>query len=137
MIRCSEPNTPTDTAPDRPEDPQMTRDPDCLFCKIVAEEIDADVVAGTDGAVAFRDINPQAPTHVLVVPREHQPDVGSLAAADPHALAAVVTLAADVARSEGLSAHRVVFNTGADAGQSVFHCHAHVLGGRSLSWPPG
>jgi histidine triad (HIT) family protein len=115
----------------------MSRDPDCLFCKIVAGEADADIAADNDGAVAFRDINPQAPTHVLVVPRDHQPNLGELAAADPGALTAVVRLATQVAESEGLSAHRVVFNTGADAGQSVFHCHAHVLGGRAMSWPPG
>jgi histidine triad (HIT) family protein len=115
----------------------MARDPNCLFCKIVAEEADADVVATNDQAVAFRDINPQAPTHVLVVPRDHRPNVGELAAADPAALAGVVGLAEQVAQSEGLGAHRIVFNTGEQAGQSVFHCHAHVLGGRSLSWPPG
>jgi histidine triad (HIT) family protein len=120
-----------------PEEAQMSRDPDCLFCKIVAGEADADITADNDGAVAFRDINPQAPTHVLVVPREHQPNVGELAAADPTALAAVVRLATQVAEAEGLSAHRVVFNTGAEAGQSVFHCHAHLLGGRAMSWPPG
>ena len=115
----------------------MARDPDYLFCKIVAQEADADVIADNDQAVAFRDINPQAPTHVLVVPRDHRPNVGELAAADASALAGVVGLAEQVARSEGLDAHRIVFNTGAEAGQSVFHCHAHVLGGRSLSWPPG
>lgn len=115
----------------------MARDPNCLFCKIVAEEADADVIATNDQAVAFRDINPQAPTHVLVVPRDHQPNVGELAAADPASLAGVVGLAEQVATSEGLGAHRIVFNTGEEAGQSVFHCHAHVLGGRSLSWPPG
>jgi histidine triad (HIT) family protein len=115
----------------------MTRESDCLFCSIVAGEADAEIAADNDQAVAFRDINPQAPTHVLVVPRDHQPDVGALAAADPAALAGVLRLASQVAESEGLSAHRVVFNTGAEAGQSVFHCHAHVLGGRSLSWPPG
>jgi histidine triad (HIT) family protein len=112
-------------------------DPDCLFCKIVAGDMDADVTADNERAVAFRDINPQAPTHVLVVPRDHHPDLGSLASADPQALADVVGLATRVAQDEGLSAHRVVFNTGSEAGQSVFHCHAHVLGGRSLSWPPG
>ena len=115
----------------------MSRDPNCPFCKIVAGEADADIAADNDGAVAFRDINPQAPTHELVVPREHPPNVGELAAADPGALAAVHRLAAQVAESDGLTSHRVVFNTGADAGQSVFHCHAHVLGGRSFSWPPG
>jgi histidine triad (HIT) family protein len=115
----------------------MARDANCLFCKIVAQEADADVIADNDQAVAFRDINPQAPTHVLVVPRDHQPNVGELAASDAGALAGVVALAEQVARSEGLGAHRIVFNTGAEAGQSVFHCHAHVLGGRSLAWPPG
>lgn len=115
----------------------MPREDDCLFCKIVSGEADAEVTADNAGAVAFRDINPQAPTHVLVVPREHTPNVGELAAADPAALADVIRLADQVARAEGLDAHRVVFNTGAAAGQSVFHCHAHVLGGRSLSWPPG
>jgi histidine triad (HIT) family protein len=115
----------------------MTRDPDCLFCKIVAGEAGAEITADNDQAVAFRDINPQAPTHLLVVPRDHHADVGDLAAADPTALAAVLRLAAEVAEADGLDAHRVVFNTGAEAGQSVFHCHAHVLGGRSLAWPPG
>jgi histidine triad (HIT) family protein len=110
---------------------------DCLFCAMVAGKVQADVVHETETTLAFRDINPQAPTHVLVVPRDHQPNLGELAAADPGALTAVVRLATQVAESEGLSAHRVVFNTGADAGQSVFHCHAHVLGGRAMSWPPG
>ncbi|MGH3366486.1 MAG: HIT domain-containing protein [Nocardioidaceae bacterium] len=115
----------------------MSADPDCLFCKIVAGEVPGEFVADNSGAVAFRDVKPQAPTHVLVVPRDHHPDVGALAAADPGAMAEVVRLTTTVAESEQLSAHRVVFNTGAGAGQSVFHCHAHVLGGRSLGWPPG
>lgn len=115
----------------------MTRDPDCLFCKIVADEVPAEVVADNEHAVAFRDVNPQAPTHVLVVPRDHHPNVGALAAADADALAGVLRLASQVADDEKLDAHRVVFNTGAEAGQSVFHCHAHVLGGRAMSWPPG
>jgi histidine triad (HIT) family protein len=115
----------------------MTRDPDCLFCSIVAGDTPADITADSQGAVAFRDLNPRAPTHVLVVPRDHHPNVGELAAADPEALADVVRLAAQVAEDEELSAHRLVFNTGAEAGQSVFHCHAHVLGGRPMSWPPG
>jgi histidine triad (HIT) family protein len=115
----------------------VTRDPDCLFCKIVAGEMPAEVTADNDRAVAFRDVNPQAPTHVLVVPRDHHPDVGTLATADPDALTEVMRLAAQVAEAERLSAHRLVFNTGAEVGQSVFHCHAHVLGGRSMTWPPG
>jgi histidine triad (HIT) family protein len=115
----------------------MTRDPDCLFCNIVAGDTPADITAESRGAVAFRDLNPQAPTHILVVPRDHHPNVGELAAGDPEALADVVRLAAQVAEEEQLSAHRLVFNTGAEAGQSVFHCHAHVLGGRAMTWPPG
>ncbi|MGH3356788.1 MAG: HIT domain-containing protein [Nocardioidaceae bacterium] len=115
----------------------MTTDPDCLFCKIVSGEVPADVTADNTWAVAFRDVNPQAPTHVLVVPRSHHRDVGALAAEDPTALTEVLRLTAQVAEAEKLSAHRVVFNTGAGAGQSVFHCHAHVLGGRSMTWPPG
>jgi len=115
----------------------MTRDPDCLFCNIVAGDTPADITADSRRAVAFRDLNPQAPTHVLVVPRDHHPNVGELAAGDPEALADVVRLAAQVAEEEQLSAHRLVFNTGSGAGQSVFHCHAHVLGGRAMTWPPG
>jgi len=113
--------------------------PDCLFCKIVAGEVPATVVRETAHTVAFRDINPQAPTHVLVIPREHHRNAGELAAADPSLAAAVLIEAANVAADEGIdeSGYRVVFNTGAGAGQSVFHVHAHVLGGRGLSWPPG
>ena len=115
----------------------MTRDPDCLFCNIVAGDTPADITADSQGAVAFRDVNPQAPTHILVVPRDHHPNVGELAAGDPAALADVVSLAAQVAEAEQLGAYRLVFNTGAEAGQSVYHCHAHVLGGRAMTWPPG
>jgi histidine triad (HIT) family protein len=109
---------------------------DCLFCSIVAGDVPADVVAENDHALAFRDINPQAPTHALVIPRTHQPDVGSLAEADPEAAVAVLRLARQVADEAGGS-YRLVFNTGADAHQTVFHCHGHVLAGRSLDWPPG
>ncbi|RYJ06347.1 MAG: HIT domain-containing protein [Actinomycetales bacterium] len=109
---------------------------DCLFCSIVAGDIPADVVAENGQAIAFRDISPQAPTHVLVIPRVHQPDIGSLVEADPAAATGVLTLARQVADEAGGS-YRLVFNTGADAHQTVFHCHAHVLAGRSLGWPPG
>ena len=109
---------------------------DCLFYRIVAGEVPAEVVAEDEHALAFRDISPQAPTHVLVVPRVHQPDVGSLAEADPEAAAGLVRLARRVAEDAGGS-YRLVFNTGADAGQTVFHCHGHVLAGRPLGWPPG
>ena len=106
---------------------------DCLFCGIVAGEVPADVVERTGRVVAFRDINPQAPTHVLVIPVEHQPDVSALAAADPAGLAELVEVAARIAGGP----YRLVFNTGAEVGQTVFHTHGHVLAGRSFGWPPG
>lgn len=109
----------------------------CIFCRIVAGTIPAQVVAQNDIALAFRDLHPQAPVHVLVVPRRH---VDSLAAAaDPAELGAVMALAAEVARQEGVaeSGYRVVTNVGANGGQTVGHLHLHVLGGRSMSWPPG
>ncbi len=110
---------------------------DCLFCRIVTGEIPADVVAKTDEAVAFRDVDPQAPTHVLVVPRAHVADAAALADSDPAMVASLVALARDVAHRDGLDDYRLVFNTGAGAGQTVFHAHLHVLGGRAMSWPPG
>ena len=110
---------------------------DCLFCRIVAGEIPADVVTTTDDAVAFRDLNPQAPVHVLVVPRRHVADVAELADQAPATVAELVGLARRVAVGAGHDSYRLVFNTGADAGQTVFHAHLHVLAGRSLTWPPG
>ena len=110
---------------------------DCLFCSIVAGDVPADVVDTGETTLAFRDVNPQAPTHVLVVPRAHHEHAAALAAADPQGLADLVTAGARVAEAEGLSGYRLVLNTGAEAGQSVFHVHLHVLGGRDLSWPPG
>ena len=115
----------------------MTADPDCLFCRIVAGEIPADVVGETDEALAFRDVNPQAPTHALVVPRSHHADAAALADAEPDTLAALVRLARDVAARDDLDDYRLVFNTGPGAGQTVFHTHLHVLGGRAMTWPPG
>ena len=112
---------------------------ECLFCAIVAGEIPAATVLETDRILAFRDINPQAPTHVLVIPKEHHPNVAALAAADGALLAEMIAGAQRVAADEGVSqtGYRVVFNTGAQAGQTVHHVHGHVLGGRSLTWPPG
>jgi histidine triad (HIT) family protein len=112
---------------------------DCLFCRIVAGEIPADVVRRTDDTVAFRDIDPKAPVHVLVVPRDHYADAAAVAVADPALAGRLLAAAAAVAEQEGLVAggYRIVLNTGAGAGQSVFHVHAHVLGGRPLQWPPG
>lgn len=110
---------------------------DCLFCRIVAGEIPADVVATTETAVAFRDVNPQAPVHVLVVPRAHVADAAELAVADPVTTAELVTVAHRVAADAGHDSYRLVFNTGADAGQTVFHTHLHLLAGRAMTWPPG
>ncbi len=111
---------------------------DCLFCKIVAGDVPAEVVHSTARTVAFRDLNPQAPTHVLVVPRVHQPDAASLAAADPASFAELATSAAAVAAADGHPLdYRLVFNTGSGAGQTVFHTHLHVLAGRPFTWPPG
>ena len=110
-----------------------------LFCAIVAGEFPATVVLETARVLAFRDINPQAPTHVLVITKEHYPDVAALAAADSGLLGEVITAAHRVAEADGVSktGYRVVFNTGAQAGQTVLHVHGHVLGGRPLTWPPG
>ncbi|GAA4920483.1 histidine triad nucleotide-binding protein [Streptomyces coeruleoprunus] len=112
---------------------------DCLFCKIVVGEVPATIVRETETTVAFRDINPQAPTHVLVIPKVHHPDAGTLAAAEPAVAADVLREAAEVAAQEKIdgTGFRIVFNTGTGAGQTVFHAHAHVLGGRGLEWPPG
>ena len=112
---------------------------ECLFCAIVAGEIPATKVLETDLILAFRDINPQAPTHVLVVPKAHYPDVAALAAADAALLGEVIDAARQVAADEGVAeaGYRVVFNTGVQAGQTVPHVHGHVLGGRLLTWPPG
>ena len=110
---------------------------DCLFCKIVAGEIPADVVHTTERTVAFRDINAQAPTHVLVVPKEHFANAAALAAGDPEASAELVTAAAAIATAEGHEDYRLVYNTGAGVGQTVFHTHLHLLAGRPMTWPPG
>jgi histidine triad (HIT) family protein len=109
-------------------------EPDCLFCKIVAGEIPATVVTKTDRTLAFRDINPQAKTHVLVIPTEHHEDAKALAESDPGLLAEVITTGAEVAELEGIAetGYRLVFNTGPDAGRTVFHAHLHVLGGEQL-----
>lgn len=116
----------------------MAAEDGCLFCGIVAGDVPAEIVRIGRHVVAFRDVNPQAPLHVLVVPRDHHRDVAALAAADPQALAELVEVAAGLAAdAEDHGAHRLVFNTGAEAGQSVFHAHGHVLGGRPFRWPPG
>ncbi|OQO93636.1 histidine triad nucleotide-binding protein [Saccharomonospora piscinae] len=112
---------------------------DCLFCRIVQRSVPATVVHETDTVLAFRDINPQAETHVLVIPKEHYPDAAAIATADPALAGEVMAVAGEVAKIDGVDAtgYRLVFNTGADANQTVFHAHCHVLGGRTLTWPPG
>jgi histidine triad (HIT) family protein len=112
---------------------------DCLFCRIVAADIPADVVLDTANTLAFRDIAPAAPAHVLVIPKQHYPNMAATVAADPGVAGEIIAAAVEVARLEGLEAagYRLVANTGAAAGQTVFHAHLHVLGGRGLSWPPG
>ncbi|MGW1954694.1 HIT domain-containing protein [Streptomyces sp. NPDC001920] len=110
---------------------------DCLFCKIVEGHVPATIVRETETTVAFRDINPQAPTHVLIIPKAHYADAAALAAAEPALAADVLCEAQAVADEEKLESYRIVFNTGTGAGQTVFHTHAHILGGRGLEWPPG
>jgi len=115
----------------------MTTVGDCLFCRIAAGDIPASIVHRDDDVIAFADIHPQAPVHTLVVPVRHYANAAELAAAEPALAGQVLAVAGAVAGAAGLDGYRVVFNTGASAGQSVFHVHAHVLGGRDLSWPPG
>ena len=111
---------------------------DCLFCRIAAGDTEADVILRTDDLLAFRDINPQAPVHVLVIPTAHHRDAAELAVADPELAGRLLAVATQAADAEGLgTGYRIVLNTGPDAGQTVFHVHAHVLGGRDLLWPPG
>jgi histidine triad (HIT) family protein len=109
----------------------------CLFCMIARGEIAAKIVAEDATCMAFRDVNPQAPVHVLVIPRAHVPSLNEVAS--PTLLADILQMAREVAKQEGIAAsgYRVVFNTNADGGQTVFHLHAHVLGGRHMAWPPG
>jgi histidine triad (HIT) family protein len=111
---------------------------DCLFCSIVDGEVPATVVHESDRVLAFRDISPQAPVHLVVIPKEHYADIGVLAANDQELAGELVAEAAVAAAEEGYGdAFRLVFNTGPDSGQSVFHVHAHVLAGRNFAWPPG
>jgi histidine triad (HIT) family protein len=117
------------------------RDPtyqaDCLFCRIAAGEIPADRVFEDDSVIVFRDINPKAPTHVLAIPRRHLASAGDLTDADGDLLAALFSALRRVAQETGLSGYRILTNVGAESGQSVFHLHFHLLGGRSMTWPPG
>jgi histidine triad (HIT) family protein len=110
---------------------------DCLFCRIAAGEVPADIVHSDDKVVVFSDINPQAPTHVLAISRRHVASAANLTDADGELLAALFGALRRVAEEAGLRGYRIVTNTGAEAGQSVFHLHFHLLGGRAMAWPPG
>jgi histidine triad (HIT) family protein len=111
---------------------------DCLFCRIVSGDLDSDVVAETDRVLAFRDINPGAPTHVLVVPKKHINSIRDLTREHDELLGEIFALVEEIATKEELKGgHRVVTNVGPDAGQSVHHLHFHLLGGRTMAWPPG
>ncbi len=114
-------------------------DADCVFCTIAAGGIPAEIVAESDAAIAFRDLSPEAPVHVLVIPRDHYANVAEVAAADDAVIAAMIRLAAEVAEIDGIAetGYRLVANTNADAHQTVFHAHLHLLGGRRMGWPPG
>jgi histidine triad (HIT) family protein len=112
---------------------------DCLFCKIVAGQIPATIVHQDEHLIAFKDINPQAPMHVLIVPRRHVASLNELEPGDDALVGEMIRRAAALARAQGHAdrGYRTVFNCNADAGQTVFHIHLHVLGGRSMTWPPG
>ncbi len=114
-------------------------DSDCLFCKIASGKIDADVIYNNEQVVAFRDINPQAPTHVLIVPRQHIATINDLGDADKTVVGALYLAARDIAKEAGFAeaGYRVTMNCNEAAGQTVFHLHLHLLGGRKFSWPPG
>lgn len=112
---------------------------DCLFCKIGSGQIPAKVILQDDEVLAFDDINPQAPVHALVIPKRHVPALNDAGAGDPSLLGRLLETAALVARKKGIaeSGYRVVVNQGRDGGQTVFHLHLHVMGGRHMTWPPG
>jgi histidine triad (HIT) family protein len=112
-------------------------EPDCLFCRIAAGEIPSEHVYEDDDVVAFRDINPKSPTHVLAIPRRHIASAANLTDADGELLASLFAALRHVAEEAGLRGYRIVTNVGAESGQSVFHLHFHLLGGRPMSWPPG
>ena len=112
---------------------------DCLFCKIVAGEIPADIIFESDNVLAFRDISPQAPTHVLIIPRRHISTINDLQDGDQAIVGDLFLAAAQIAAEEGIAddGYRVVMNCNAGAGQTVFHIHLHLIGGRAMTWPPG
>jgi histidine triad (HIT) family protein len=114
-------------------------DSNCLFCKVLAGDIPADIIYESETAIGFRDINPQAPTHVLIIPRKHIATINEIADEDQSIVGSLYSAAREIAASEGLTdeGYRAVMNCNEAAGQTVFHIHLHLLGGRSLGWPPG
>jgi histidine triad (HIT) family protein len=111
---------------------------ECLFCRIANKELESDIVFESDDVLAFRDINPVGPTHVLVIPKRHIASTADLTSSDARLLGEIFETLASIARSEGISGgHRIVTNSGPEAGQSVDHLHFHLIGGRAMSWPPG
>jgi histidine triad (HIT) family protein len=117
----------------------MMSSADCLFCKIVAGDIPADIIYESDHAIAFRDINPHAPTHVLIIPRQHIETINALQSGDEALVGNLFLAAKQIAKEAGISdaGYRVAMNCNEAAGQTVFHLHLHLLGGRTLGWPPG
>jgi histidine triad (HIT) family protein len=115
----------------------MTHDPNCIFCKIIEGDIPAEIIYRNENVVAFNDLNPQAPTHVLIIPTFHAENAAQIATISPTIIAAMHRAADEIAAERELDGYRSVFNTGAGAGQSVFHAHLHLIGGRGLAWPPG
>ena len=109
----------------------------CLFCRIATKELPGRIVYEDDQAVAFEDIHPQAPTHVLIIPKKHVEGVAELGKGDEALVGKLITGAKQIAAALGLQSYRLVFNQGAESGQSVFHLHLHLLGGRPMTWPPG
>jgi histidine triad (HIT) family protein len=112
-------------------------DSNCLFCKIITGDIPAEIIYRNENVVAFNDIAPQAPTHVLIIPTLHVENAAALAKISPTLTADLFVAAGEIATANALTGYRTVFNTGAEAGQTVFHAHLHLLGGRGLAWPPG
>jgi histidine triad (HIT) family protein len=110
---------------------------DCLFCKIVNGDIPATLIKKTELITAFSDITPQAPTHILIIPNKHFKNIGEVSMTDPNLTAELFKAASEIASEFGLESYRLNINTGADAGQSVFHAHLHLLAGRAFAWPPG
>ena len=112
-------------------------DPDCLFCKIIAGEVPSKKVYEDDTLIAFDDINPQAPTHILICPKKHIDRISNMGEDDKQLVGEVIHRSKEIAREKGISDFRLVFNNGRGSGQAVFHIHLHLLGGRPMTWPPG